>query len=97
MEGGDSEESDGEFGDLYHVSDSENKKPISLKIYLEGRPVTMELDTGSAVSVMSEGGVFGIPPSRSFKGHLFEATHLHGRVSEALGVLLCDCAVPGTV
>ena len=26
-----------------------------LKIYLEGRPVTMELDTGSAVSVMSEG------------------------------------------
>ena len=55
MEGGDSEKSDGEFGDLYHVSDSKNKKPISLKIYLEGRPVTMELDTGSAASVMSEG------------------------------------------
>ena len=55
MEGDDSEESDGETGDLYHVSDSKNRKPISLKIYLEGRPVTMELDTGSAVSVMSEG------------------------------------------
>ena len=55
MEGDDSEESDGEIGDLYHVSDSKNRKPISLKIYLEGRPVTMELDTGSAVSVTSEG------------------------------------------
>ena len=55
MEGDDSEESEGEYGDLYHVSDSKNRKPISFKIYLEGRPVTMELDTGSAVSVMSEG------------------------------------------
>ena len=54
MEGDDSEESDGEFGNLYHVSDIKNTKPISLKIYLEGRPVTMELDTGSVVSVMSE-------------------------------------------
>jgi len=55
LEGADSEESDGEIGDLYHVSASKNKKPTSLKIYLEGHPVTMELDTGSAVSVMSEG------------------------------------------
>ena len=55
MEGDDSEESDGEIGDLYHVSESKNRKPISLKIYLEGCPVTMELDTGSAVSVTSEG------------------------------------------
>ena len=55
MEGDDSEESDGEIGDLYHVSDSKNREPISLKIYLEGRPVTMGLDTGSEVSVTSEG------------------------------------------
>ena len=98
MEGDDSEESSREFGDLYHVSVSKNKKPISLKIYLEGRPVTMELDTGSAVSVMSEGVYFeylNLP--HSFKGHPFEAVHLHGRVSEAHGVLPCDCAVPGTV
>ena len=31
MEGGDSEESDREFGDLYHVFDSKSRKPISLK------------------------------------------------------------------
>ena len=43
MEGDDSGESDKEFGNLYHVFDSKHKKPISLKIYLEGRPVTMEL------------------------------------------------------
>ena len=55
MEGADSEESDGEYGELYHVSDSKNRKPISLEVYLEGRPVIMELDTGSAVSVVSEG------------------------------------------
>ena len=54
LEGADSEEGDGEIVDLPHVSASKNKKPISLKIYFEGRPVTMELDTGSAVSVMSE-------------------------------------------
>ena len=51
----DSEESHGEYEDLYHVSDSKNKRPISLKVYLEGRPRVMELDTGSAVSVMSKG------------------------------------------
>ena len=76
MEDDDSEESDGEIGDLYHVSDSKNKKPISLKIYLEGCPVTMELDTSSAVSVMSK-GVY-LEYSHFFKGHLFEVTHLHG-------------------
>ena len=43
MEGDDSGESDKEFGNLYHVFDSKHKKPISLKIYLEGRPVAMEL------------------------------------------------------
>ncbi|XP_068720820.1 uncharacterized protein [Montipora capricornis] len=55
MDKADSEESDGEYGDLYHVSDSNNRTPISLKVYLEGRPLVMELDTGSAVSVMSKG------------------------------------------
>ena len=51
----DFEESDGEYGDLSNVSDSKNRNPISLKIHHEGRLVIMELDTGSAVSVMSEG------------------------------------------
>ena len=51
----DSEESDREYGDLYHVSDSKNRRPISLKVYLEGGPLVMELHTGSAVSVMSQG------------------------------------------
>ena len=32
MEKADSEESDGEYGDLYHVSDSNNMRPISLKV-----------------------------------------------------------------
>ena len=55
MKGANSEESNGEYGDLYHVSDGKNSRPISLKIHLEDRPVPMELDTGSVVSVMSEG------------------------------------------
>ena len=49
-----SEESDGKYGDLYHVSDIKNRRPISLEVYLEGRPLVMELDTGSAVSVVSK-------------------------------------------
>ena len=43
--------------DEYHVilvSDSKHRKPISLKIYLEGRPLITELDIGSAVLVMSD-------------------------------------------
>ena len=54
MRRADSEESDGEYGDLYHFSDSKNRRPISLEVYLEGRPLIMELDTGSAVSVVSK-------------------------------------------
>lgn len=48
-------ESDKEYGDLYHVFGSKNRNPISLKIHLEGRLVIMELDTGPAVLVRSEG------------------------------------------
>ena len=55
MDDVDFEESDGEYGDLSHVSDSKNRSPISLKIHLEGRLMIMELDTSPAVSVMSEG------------------------------------------
>ena len=98
MEGADSEESDGEYGNLYHVSDSKNRKPISLEIHLEGRPVTMELDTGFAVSVMSEGVYLEYLRHVPLKDTpLIQVAHLHGQVSEAHGVLLCDCAVPGTV
>ena len=55
MEGDDSEESEKEYGNLYHVSGNRSRKPISFEVYLKGQLVTMELDTGSAVSVMSEG------------------------------------------
>ena len=55
MDDVDFEESDGEYEDLSHVSDSKNRNPISLKIHLEGRLVIMELDAGPPVSVMSEG------------------------------------------
>lgn len=41
-----SEERNGEHGDHYHVSDSKYLKPISFKVYLEGQPVTMEIDSG---------------------------------------------------
>ena len=33
MEGDDSMESEGEYSDLYHVSDNRNRKPISLEVY----------------------------------------------------------------
>ena len=55
MDDVDFEESDGEYEDLSHVSDSKNRNPISLKIHLEGRLVIMELDTGPALSVRGEG------------------------------------------
>ena len=55
MDGADSEESDGEYGDLYLVSDSKNKKPIFLQVFHEGRSVAIALDTRSAVLGMSKG------------------------------------------
>ena len=36
MDDVDFEESDGEYGDLSHVSDSKNRKNISLKVHLGG-------------------------------------------------------------
>ena len=42
MDDVDFEESDGEYGDLSHISDSKNRNLISLKIHFEGRLVIME-------------------------------------------------------
>ena len=42
MDDVDFEESDGEYGDLSHVSDSKNSNLISPKIHFEGRLVIME-------------------------------------------------------
>ena len=55
MDGADLEESDGKYGDLYHVSDSKNRRPIFLKVFLEGRPVAIALDTCSTMLGMSKG------------------------------------------
>ena len=77
MERADSEESDGEYGDLYHVSDSKNRRPISLRVYLEGRSLVMDLDTGSAVT-HEQGSVSGVLAPCSPRGYQFEATYPHG-------------------
>ena len=42
MDDVDFEESDGEYGDLSHISDSKNRNLISLKIHFAGRLVIME-------------------------------------------------------
>ena len=39
---------------LYNLSFKESNKPLELLVKIEGTPVTMELDTGAAVSVVSE-------------------------------------------
>ena len=36
---------------LYNLSFKESNKPLELLVKIEGTPVTMELDTGAAVSV----------------------------------------------
>ena len=77
MKRADSEESDEEYGDLYHISNSKNRRPISLEVYLEWRPLVMELDTGSAVT-HEQGSVSGVLAPCSPKGHRFEATYLRG-------------------
>jgi len=86
----------GEFGDLYHVSASKNKKPGSLKSYLEGRPVTRELDTGSAVSVMSEGVYLVYLRQIPLKDTPLKLRTYTGKSVKPLG-FCCDCAVPETV
>ena len=48
------------------------------------------------MSVMSEEVYLEYLEPHSFKGHLFEAVHLHMRqVSEAHGVLPCNCQYQG--
>ena len=41
-----------EFG-LFHVG-GKTSSPICIKLLLDGQPVTMELDTGAAVSIVSK-------------------------------------------
>ena len=77
MKRADSEESDGEYGDLYHISNSKNRRPISLEVYLEGWPLVMELDTGLAVTHEKD-SVSGVLAPCSPKGNSFEATYLRG-------------------
>ena len=70
-------ESDGEYGDLDHVFDSKNRRPISLEVYLEGQQLVMELETGSVVSVVSKEvyqEYLHLVPLKD----TFEATYLHG-------------------
>ena len=96
MEGNDSDESESEYSDLYHVSDSGNRRSISLKIFLEGQPVSMELDTGSAVSVMSEGVFHEYLCHVPLKGTPLKLRSDTGVSVKPLG-FCCDCAVQGTV
>ena len=39
---------------LYCLSDAGRSKPINVEVVVDGKPLTMELDTGAAVSLVSE-------------------------------------------
>ena len=39
---------------LYCLSEAERSKPINVEVVVDGKPLTMELDTGAAVSLVSE-------------------------------------------
>ena len=39
---------------LYCLSDAERSKPINVEVVVDGKPLTMELDTGAAVSLVLE-------------------------------------------
>ena len=54
QEGGqDSSECLNEYS-LYQISSKQESKPLQVKVVINGQPLTMELDTGAAVTFVSE-------------------------------------------
>ncbi|XP_031550150.1 uncharacterized protein K02A2.6-like [Actinia tenebrosa] len=51
---GKGEETDSDFGDMKHVSTKGDRSPIIVTVLVEGQELSMELDTGSALSVISK-------------------------------------------
>ena len=55
MGDGSDESSAEEIGDMYHTTASRSeRKPFTASIQVEGQDITMEIDTGSAVSIITE-------------------------------------------
>ena len=55
MGDGSDESSAEEIGDMYHTTASRSeRKPFTASVQVEGQDITMEIDTGSAVSIITE-------------------------------------------
>ena len=39
---------------LYKISSKQESKPLQVEVVINGQPLTMELDTGAAVTLVSE-------------------------------------------
>ena len=69
---------------LYCLSDAGRSKPINVEVVVDGKPLTMELDTGAAVSLVSESTYQQYWPDRQLQEC---KTRLITYSGEPLGVL----------
>ena len=69
---------------LYCLSDAGRSKPINVEVVVDGKPLTMELDTGAAVSLVSESTYQEYWPDRQLQEC---KTRLSTYSGEPLGVL----------
>ena len=69
---------------LYCLSDAGRSKPINVEVVVDGKPLMMELDTGAAVSLVSESSYQEYWPDRQLQEC---KTQLSTYSGEPLGVL----------
>ena len=81
-----SEDSGDEILKVYSVGNS-STKPIRVEIQIDGKPISMEVDTGAAVSLMSQSLLVVVPrfvvqaltvPIEYVDRHVFCGLNFHG-------------------
>ena len=80
---------------LYCLSDAGHCKPIKVEVVVDGNPLTMELDTGAAVSLVSESTYQEYWPDRQLQECQTRLSTYSGEPLSVLGTLEVEVQYEG--
>ena len=80
---------------LYCLSDAGRCKPIKVEVVVDGNPLTMELDTGAAVSLVSESTYQEYWPDRQLQECQTRLSTYSGEPLSVLGTLEVEVQYEG--
>ena len=79
----------------YCLSDAGCSKPVKVELFLDGKPLTMELDTGTAVSLVSESMYQEYCPGRQLQECKTRLSTYSGESLSVLGMLEVEVQYEG--